>query len=289
MQVSQSEAQEVIERTASKRQHDAASSRLKRSIQLVLGSFSPDHVITELLQNADDVGATSASIEPTDTGLFLTHNGEEFNEFYVEALCDIGQTTKKAGVHIGFMGIGFKASFKVSDTPCVISGPYRFHFSRNDVIVPYWLNEIPPEMTDRLGPGLTVIYLPFRKDLNKETLHSVEETAVERIEPLSLVFLRKVERLNVISGNTRRELKKTEAILSARPPLDKARVTIEEIRNGQRSLHDFLEFTKTLVIPENAKDDSRVRDSPREDLTETAVTICFRLNHEVIEPIEAEA
>jgi hypothetical protein len=288
MNVSDIEAHQFIEDLSSKRQADATSSRLKRSIQLVLGSFSPDHVLTELLQNADDVGATYAKIELTDDGLFLTHNGEEFNDSQVEALCDIGQTTKKAGVHIGFMGIGFKASFKVSDTPYVVSGPYRFHLSRDDVIVPYWLNEIPNEMTVRLGQGLTVIYLPFRQDLNKETLHSIEETAVEKLEPLSLVFLRNIERLSVISADARRELKKTKVTPSTRPPSGKARVTVEETRNGRRSLHDYLEFSKVLVIPESAKKDSRVRDSPREDLTETSATICFHVNHEVIEPIEVE-
>jgi hypothetical protein len=288
MLVSEIEAQRLIEKIAAKVKPEAAGSRLKRTIQLVLGSFSADHVLTELLQNADDVGATFAEIEIGAQGMFLIHNGIDFDESHVEALCDIGQTTKKAGTHIGFMGIGFKASFKVSDTPHIVSGPYRFYFSRDDVIVPYWLKEIPSGIKERYRQGVTVIYLPFRQDLNQEILHSIEETAIARLEPLSLVFLRNIERLRVASADTTRELRKAKRMLSEVPSLRKTRVTIEEIRNGQKSLHDYLEFTKTLLIPEVAKRDYRIRDSPRQDLITTDLATCFRLRDGIVEPIPVE-
>ncbi len=74
-------------------------------------SFAPEHVITELLQNADDVEATTVEIRLTKQGMVFVHDGHEFTEQHLRALCDIGETTKKPGIHIGFMGIGFKATF----------------------------------------------------------------------------------------------------------------------------------------------------------------------------------
>ena len=111
------DARKLIQRIADEVRPDATRKRISRIIKLLLGSFAPEHIITELLQNADDVEATFAEIELTDKGILFFHNGYEFDEVHLRALCDIGETTKKPRVHIGFMGVGFKAAFKVSDNP----------------------------------------------------------------------------------------------------------------------------------------------------------------------------
>jgi hypothetical protein len=57
---------------------------------------SPRHVISELLQNADDAGATEASADMQNGEFVFTHNGEDFNEEHFESLCKFGYSNKRS-------------------------------------------------------------------------------------------------------------------------------------------------------------------------------------------------
>jgi hypothetical protein len=280
------EARNLIERIANEVRPDATRKRTQKSIQLVLESFAPDHVLTELLQNADDVGATTAEIELTDKGIFFTHNGYEFDEPHLRALCDIGETTKKPGVHIGFMGIGFKAAFKISDKPHVFSGSYRFFFTREEVIVPYWLDEISLDVQTHLQKGFTTFFLPFRPDLTLEIIESFEETVLTKLEPLCLVFLRNIMKIAIISPAGTRVLVKAKEAHSVQL-LNKERVYVTEEKEGKERTYNYLIFNKILEIPEHAKNDYRAKDSRRADLKTTVVTLAFTLKDGSVEPVKS--
>jgi hypothetical protein len=47
----------------------------------------------------------------------------------VRAICPIDDSTKDAEKHTGFMGLGFKAVFKLSTSPFIFSPPWQFRFS----------------------------------------------------------------------------------------------------------------------------------------------------------------
>lgn len=51
---------------------------------------NPRHVLSELLQNADDAGATEASVDIEDNCFIFSHNGEDFTEENFAALCRFG-------------------------------------------------------------------------------------------------------------------------------------------------------------------------------------------------------
>ena len=76
-------------------------------LQLFRQIQSPRHVISELLQNADDVGATWASIEINDGTFIFEHNGTDFDEDNLRSLCRFGYSNKRKLHTIGFRGIGF--------------------------------------------------------------------------------------------------------------------------------------------------------------------------------------
>lgn len=63
---------------------------------------SPRHVVSELLQNADDAGATMASVDIQDGDFVFTHNGEDFIEEHFTSLCRFGYSNKRALHTIGF-------------------------------------------------------------------------------------------------------------------------------------------------------------------------------------------
>lgn len=76
---------------------------------------SPRHVLSELLQNADDAGATETSVQVEDGFFVFKHNGGDFTEEHFASLCRFGYSNKRALHTIGFRGIGFKSTFSLGD------------------------------------------------------------------------------------------------------------------------------------------------------------------------------
>ena len=55
----------------------------------------PRHVVSELLQNADDAGATEATVVINNGEFVFSHNGEDFNEEQFASLCRFGFSNKR--------------------------------------------------------------------------------------------------------------------------------------------------------------------------------------------------
>jgi hypothetical protein len=286
MSDSESEAKAIIERIADEVRPDATGKRFQRSIQLILESFAPEHVITELLQNADDVEATTVEIRLTKQGMVFVHDGHEFTEQHLRALCDIGETTKKPGIHIGFMGIGFKATFKISDKVFVFSEPYRFYLTREEVIVPYWLDTPSPDIHAHVQRGLTTFFLPFRQDLPSEIIEFLEATALAGLEPLCLVFLKNIQEIKIICESGTRTLVKSKEAYGENAQ-GREKVAIAERKERKERNFSYLVFHKSLEIPDPVKKDYRAKESRRADLKTTDVTIAFSLKNDIIEPVKS--
>lgn len=92
--------------------------------------------LIELLQNADDAGASTFYVEPLDTHAFLVaNNGHPFTNNDFLALCRSGASTKKRKSNtIGFRGIGFKAVVNYAKTVHLISGDIKATFSRQKTL-----------------------------------------------------------------------------------------------------------------------------------------------------------
>ena len=56
---------------------------------------SPRHVLSELLQNADDASATKASVTLRDGVFVFEHDGRDFNEEEFASLCRFGFSNKR--------------------------------------------------------------------------------------------------------------------------------------------------------------------------------------------------
>jgi hypothetical protein len=77
---------------------------------------SPRHVLSEMLQNADDAGATHAEAKLVDDVFVFAHDGRDFDEDDFTSLCRFGYSNKRAMHTIGFRGVGFKSTFSLGDT-----------------------------------------------------------------------------------------------------------------------------------------------------------------------------
>lgn len=128
------------------------------------------HFIYELLQNADDAGATSARFKLCDNELIFAHNGtRRFSISNPETegpdtcngkLGDINAITSiansnKTAASIGKFGIGFKAVFQYTQTPSIYDPEFRFKIER--FIVPV---KIYNDFTGR-RPEETLFVFPF--------------------------------------------------------------------------------------------------------------------------------
>ncbi len=115
------------------------------------------HFIYELLQNADDAGATEAKFELYGNRLVFKHNGSRHfsvsNPDTEEAdtengvLGDINAITSiansnKTSAEIGKFGVGFKSVFQYTSTPKIYDPNFRFYIDR--FIVPVQIEDFFP-------------------------------------------------------------------------------------------------------------------------------------------------
>lgn len=149
---------------------------------------SPRHVLSELLQNADDAGASEASAEIKDGAFVFRHNGEDFAPEHFESLCRFGYSNKRALHTIGFRGIGFKSTFSLGDRVELRTPTLAVAFDRERFTRPIWLGgdhsgaqtEVRVELTDE------------RRE--RELRRSFDDWLAS---PLSLLFFNNIRRLHV--------------------------------------------------------------------------------------------
>lgn len=100
---------------------------------------SPRHILSELLQNADDAGATKAFVRIKDGVFIFNHNGEDFVEEHFASLCRFGYSNKRAMHTIGFRGIGFKSTFSLGDKVELYTSTLSVAFYRQRFTEPKWV------------------------------------------------------------------------------------------------------------------------------------------------------
>ncbi len=85
------------------------------------------HFIFELIQNAEDAGATALAFELFDDRLEVRHDGRPFTEADVRGVSGVGQSGKSGDLTtIGQFGIGFKSVYAYTTSPRVHSGAEHF-------------------------------------------------------------------------------------------------------------------------------------------------------------------
>ena len=85
------------------------------------------HFVYEILQNADDHGATEVCFKLSKNEIVIEHNGKLFTKENVEAITYFGKSTSRNDlVKTGRFGVGFKSVFAFTATPIIISGAEHF-------------------------------------------------------------------------------------------------------------------------------------------------------------------
>ena len=132
--------------------------------QLFIQVQSPRHVLSELLQNADDAGATEATVEIDDGEFIFSHNGEDFSEEQFASLCRFGFSNKRTLHTIGFRGVGFKSTFSLGGEVRLITPTLSVAFHQRRFTEPIWMES--PGTLD----GRTEIRVDFQNELVQQGL-----------------------------------------------------------------------------------------------------------------------
>ena len=99
----------------------------------IFEDFYPDraHFVYELLQNAEDAGATEVSFTLLPDRLICEHDGRPFTLEDVTSITGIHDSTKaQSQDKIGKFGVGFKSVFVYTQTPSIRSGDFAFQIVR---------------------------------------------------------------------------------------------------------------------------------------------------------------
>jgi hypothetical protein len=146
------------------------------------------HFLLELIQNAEDAGATEVAFDLFGDRLELRHDGRPFTEADVRGVCGVGQGAKSLTA-IGQFGIGFKSVYAYTKTPRVYSGGEHFGIER--FVRPF---SVPPVA---VGTG-TLFVFPFDHDTVPAALAVREiSAALNALQPRILLFLERIARLRV--------------------------------------------------------------------------------------------
>lgn len=152
-------------------------------IRKIVEDLYPDraHFIFELLQNAEDAGATEGIFTLEHNSASFEHNGHPFTEKNVWAITDIGAEDKKED-KIGRFGVGFKAVFAYCETPRIWSPTFSFEISE---LV------LPTELKPNSGLGnKTFFEFPFNNPKKPERVAYDEiKAGLEELDETTLLFL----------------------------------------------------------------------------------------------------
>jgi len=150
------------------------------------------HFIFELLQNAEDAGASKVVFQVFADRLEVRHDGRIFTELDVRGICGVGEGTKEGDLtQIGKFGIGFKSVYAYTKAPEIHSGDE--HFIIEDYVRPSSAVEIDP------APFTTLFIFPFCPE-KVDPFKASEEInqGLKNLSRKTLIFLRNIEQLEYV-------------------------------------------------------------------------------------------
>ena len=229
---------------------------------------SSGHFIFELLQNAEDVNATSVSFKLDKEKLIFEHNGSRpFDINDIDSITNIGDSTKEDnGNSIGKFGIGFKSVFEYTASPEIHSGDY--HFEINDLFVPSIIQSI-----DNYDSTKTIIILPFNGDKDSNTCYEEIKKSLSQLKSNVLLFLQSISEINCKFDMTEITITRIDSYEESDCPENVCKIQRNVIDNStsvKEMKHVFYKrFFKEIVILIEENKEKQI-----------SIGIAFKVSHE---------
>jgi len=185
----------VLKVLAKKEKH-RDSVDLKKAVDLLSKKIYKDdiHFVLELIQNAEDEGADELTLYLDNDKVKVKNNGRIFSKKDVMAICSIGGGSKKN--KIGFMGIGFKSVFHITDSPQVISGKYNFTI--HDYLYPEPQDYFHIESFNYEPESGALFVLPLKKEYQNDLINFSER--LFDVDEKILLFLSYLKKIHFIDA-----------------------------------------------------------------------------------------
>ena len=167
----------------------------------------------ELLQNADDAGASRFYVAREEDHLFVANDGRRFSRADFESLCRSAASSKARTSHVGYRGIGFKSIVSFAEKVHLISGDLEAMFcrTRTKQEVPQ-ATRVPLVRIPHQQSGDDFSTLEHARQLIADGYHTVFvfselvahaiETEFGNFDPTSLLFLRHIRHVTLREHDT---------------------------------------------------------------------------------------
>lgn len=237
---------------------------------------TPTHWVLEFIQNAEDAGSERLGIILQEGSLLIMNDGKPFDKNDFRAICNVNSSKRPAWGQLGYLGLGFKSIFRISDCVEIHSGDSHFKFDRKEWQDPKpfpW--EIFPLVVNPLKPPKsykTLFVVALKEDEIRERIKNFlenfpAETAL-LLKNLKEIEINPGERTSVIT----KELLERENVDSG----EKETVLVKT--NGNVSY--YLIFRKTVKVPEEIKRDREVGEMKRSDIDKREIGLIFGMDEE---------
>ena len=199
------------------------------------------HFIFELLQNAEDAGATKILFELFKDRLEVKHDGRPFTEPDVRGVCGVGEGKKAEDLtQIGKFGIGFKSVYAYTSKPQVHTGDESFRIE----------NYVRPFPVERRSVGdswTTLFVFAFDADgIDPETACREIGARLRNLSARTLLFLRKIKEIEYRLADETSGVYLREEVF--RGP--GRQVTVIGQNNGEDEDENWLVFEKAVSVPD---------------------------------------
>jgi len=240
-------------------------------------------LILEFMQNAEDAMANKFELRLNRTKdgeyeLLICNDGKPFSKDDVDAICLIGRSRKDPENYLGYLGVGFKSAFLVSDKVQVYSWPYSFKFDKNAwnnpettpwQIIPIWIEDYPEELREWKTAFI----------LNVQPQHI--EPIVRELESLTSRVLLFTHNLNEISlkwDGKSRSFSKSCTVMKEDGNRQILRIDIEEVRNNYAERTSWVVFRSVVEVPEEISKDPITIKWKRGNVRRREIAVAFRLD-----------
>ena len=203
------------------------------------------HFLFELLQNAEDAGATKILFHLFENNLEVFHDGRLFDEKDVRGICGVGEGTKNEDLtQIGKFGIDFKSVYAYTTTPEIHSGDEGFRIE--NYVRPYAV-----QLRDIGDSWTTLFAFPFNKEDVEPAIACKEiSTRLRKLSARTLLFLRKIQQIEyrLLDGTDGVYLRDETTRGAARE------VTVIGQNNGEDESESWLIFQRPVDVPDPGDD-----------------------------------
>lgn len=268
------------------KEHTSSSERtlrtLKGAIETIKITFPHyNSFLMEFVQNADDENSNYVRFEIKDKIVTVTNDGNLFKNKNVESICSISESTKDNKNHIGYLGVGFKSVFLISDSPEIHSGEFHFkfdkkHWGNSNFNQPYEILPIfikSPLIKDNTK---TTFLLPIqtKPNINKISKEFGQDVINNRI----ILFLRNIKKLELIDKNKNKYRVIEKTIESSTKQFQLYSITEKRGKRKRKfEQSKWVVFRKKCIVPIKVKKDKDTIQWKRDNVDKREVAVAFKM------------